>query len=98
MASQLHHGGVSETGCKLTVSGSIEGLNLKEFFLVLSSTGLAYRRCEQAWVTGDQIGVRFVQDLPMPRSATPSAAPIPSKCDPFRPIHCCRTAVMLPVR
>jgi hypothetical protein len=52
---------VSETGCKLTVSGSVEGLNLKEFFLVLSSTGLAYRRCETAWVTGDQIGVRFVQ-------------------------------------
>ena len=35
---------VSATGAKLTVEGSIEGLSLKEFFLLLSSTGLAYRR------------------------------------------------------
>jgi len=40
---------VSETGAKLTVEGSVEGLHLKEFFLLLSSTGLAYRRCELAW-------------------------------------------------
>jgi hypothetical protein len=33
---------VSSTGAKLTVEGSIEGLKLTEFFLVLSSTGLAY--------------------------------------------------------
>ena len=52
---------VSETGAKLTVEGSIEGLNLKEFFLLLSSTGLAYRRCELAWVNGDQIGVNFLK-------------------------------------
>jgi hypothetical protein len=45
---------------KLTIPGSIEGLNLKEFFLLLSSTGLAYRRCELAWVNGDQIGAKFV--------------------------------------
>jgi len=36
---------VSEGGAKLTVDGSLEGLHLKEFFLLLSSTGLAYRRC-----------------------------------------------------
>ena len=52
---------VSEIGCKLTISGSIEGLNLKEFFLVLSSTGLAYRRCEIAWINGDAAGVRFLK-------------------------------------
>jgi hypothetical protein len=52
---------VSETGAKLTVQGSMEGLNLKEFFLLLSSTGLAYRRCELAWVNGDQIGVNFLK-------------------------------------
>jgi hypothetical protein len=51
---------VSETGAKLTVEGPIEGLHLKEFFLLLSSTGLAYRRCELAWVNGDQIGVNFL--------------------------------------
>jgi hypothetical protein len=52
---------VAENGARLTVEGSVEGLNLKEFFLLLSSTGLAYRRCELAWVNGDQIGVRFLK-------------------------------------
>jgi hypothetical protein len=52
---------VSETGGKLSVEASIVGLNLKEFFLLLSSTGLAYRRCELAWVNGDQIGVNFLK-------------------------------------
>ena len=52
---------ISETGAKLTIEGSVEGLLLKEFFLLLSSTGLAYRRCELAWVHGDQIGVNFLK-------------------------------------
>ena len=52
---------VSEVGAKLTVEGSVEGLHLKEFFLLLSSTGLAYRRCELSWVNGDQIGVSFIK-------------------------------------
>jgi hypothetical protein len=52
---------VSEFGAKMTVEGSIEGLHLKEFFLLLSSTGLAYRRCELAWVNGDQVGVNFLK-------------------------------------
>jgi len=52
---------VSETGAKLTIDGSVEGLHLKEFFLLLSSTGLAYRRCELAWVNGDQMGVTFLR-------------------------------------
>lgn len=50
---------VSDTGAKLSVEGSIEGLPLKEFFLLLSSTGLAFRRCELAWVNGDTLGVTF---------------------------------------
>src|SRR5580704_8575330 len=50
----------SDSGAKLLVRGSIEGLNLKEFFLLLSSTGLAYRRCELSWVNGDLIGAKFV--------------------------------------
>lgn len=50
---------MSESGARLGVSGSLEGLSLKEFFLLLSSTGLAYRRCEIAWQTNDQIGVAF---------------------------------------
>ena len=48
---------VSETGARLSVGGSIEGLPLKEFFLVLSTVGKAYRRCQLAWVNGDQVGV-----------------------------------------
>lgn len=66
---------ISETGAKLVVEGSVEGLNLKEFFLLLSSTGLAYRRCELSWVNGEQIGVGFLkpQDVkkkPVRRNAT----------------------------
>jgi len=51
---------VSDRGARLTVDGSIVGLPLQEFFLVLSSTGLVYRRCRLAWVNGDQIGVAFL--------------------------------------
>ena len=52
---------VSETGARLTVDGSIEGLPLKEFFLLLSTMGNAYRRCQLAWVNGDQVGVFFLR-------------------------------------
>jgi hypothetical protein len=52
---------ISEDGAKLTVGASIEGLQLTEFFMVLSSTGLAYRRCQLSWVNGDQIGVTFLR-------------------------------------
>jgi hypothetical protein len=52
---------VSDDGAKLAVGSSIEGLQLAEFFLVLSSTGLAYRHCQLAWVNGDQIGVTFLK-------------------------------------
>jgi PilZ domain. len=50
---------VSQTGARLCIEGSLEGLDLKEFFLLLSSTGLAYRRCNMVRVAGDQIGVQF---------------------------------------
>jgi hypothetical protein len=52
---------ISETGARLIVEGAIDGLNLKEFFLVLSSTGLAYRRCELVRVNGDELGVLFLK-------------------------------------
>jgi hypothetical protein len=51
---------VSDTDATLTVEGAIQGLNLKEFFLLLSSTGLAYRRCELERVNGTAIDVRFL--------------------------------------
>ena len=52
---------VSETGARLTVDGSIEGLQSEEFFLLLSTMGKAYRRCQLAWVNGDQVGVFFLK-------------------------------------
>ena len=51
---------VSQTGARLQIEGSLEGLDLKEFFLLLSSTGLAYRRCQLVRVDGDQLGVQFL--------------------------------------
>jgi hypothetical protein len=51
---------VSQTGARLHIDGSLEGLDLKEFFLLLSSTGLAYRRCQLVRVAGDQLGVEFL--------------------------------------
>jgi len=53
---------ISSTGARLLVEGSLEGLNLKEFFLLLSSTGLAYRRCEVVRINGDEIGARFLEE------------------------------------
>ena len=53
--------GISATDAELTLEGSIEGLNLKEFFLLLSSTGLAYRRCELVRVNGANIDIRFMK-------------------------------------
>ncbi|QWG13704.1 PilZ domain-containing protein [Bradyrhizobium sediminis] len=52
---------VSQTGARLCIDGSIEGLDLKEFFLLLSSTGSAFRRCKLVRVAGDQIGVEFLE-------------------------------------
>jgi len=52
---------VSETDATLTISTAIEGLQLTEFFLLLSSTGLAYRRCSLEWVNGDQIRITFIR-------------------------------------
>jgi hypothetical protein len=52
---------ISDNDASLTVDGSIEGLHLKEFFLLLSSTGLAYRRCELVRVNGAEIDVQFLK-------------------------------------
>ena len=50
---------VSENSATLRVETSIEGLALTEFFLVLSSTGLAYRRCQLDRVNGDELDASF---------------------------------------
>ena len=51
---------VTENGATLLVEASIEGLALKEFFLLLSSTGLAYRRCQLDGVNGAELAVNFL--------------------------------------
>ena len=52
---------ISDNDAVLTVEGSIQGLNLKEFFLLLSSTGLAYRRCELVRVNGAEVDIQFLR-------------------------------------
>ena len=52
---------ISDNDAILTVEGSIQGLNLKEFFLLLSSTGLAYRRCELVRVNGAEMDIQFLR-------------------------------------
>jgi hypothetical protein len=52
---------VSDVDATLIVVGSVQGLNLTEFFLLLSSTGLAYRRCKLERVNGDTLSVSFLK-------------------------------------
>lgn len=63
---------VSATGARLTVDGSIEGLKLTEFFLLLSSTGLAFRRCSLVRVNGDEIGLKFSEGQPRKKQSASS--------------------------
>lgn len=56
-ACKIHD--VSDTSAKIVVDGAVTDIGQKEFFLVLSPTGLAYRHCELAWVNGEFIGVQF---------------------------------------
>ena len=55
---------VSQTGARLRIEGTVEGLDLKEFFLLLSSTGLAYRRCELVRVNGTEMDIHFLRGKP----------------------------------
>ena len=58
----------SATGAKLALTQSVAGLRLKEFFLLSSTTGSSFRRCELAWINGDDMGVRFIEK---PKSSKP---------------------------
>jgi hypothetical protein len=51
---------ISQTGAKVEVEGTLDVLQAKEFFMLLSSTGLAYRRCELVWIDGTTAGLHFV--------------------------------------
>jgi PilZ domain len=52
---------ISDTGAKLEIDGSTDVLTAREFFLLLSTTGLAYRRCELVWIDGASVGIHFVR-------------------------------------
>ena len=54
---------VSNSGAKIEVEGTLDVLQAKEFFMVLSSTGLAYRRCDGA---GREVAV-VCNFTPVPR-------------------------------
>jgi hypothetical protein len=60
---------VSQTGARLEVDGNLDVLRAQEFFLLLSSTGLAFRRCELVRVDGVQVGVKFVLEKKRPGRA-----------------------------
>jgi hypothetical protein len=51
----------SATGARIEVEGTTDVLQAREFFLVLSSTGLAFRRCELVWINGSTVGLRFLE-------------------------------------
>ena len=65
---------ISDNDAILTVEGSIQGLNLKEFFLLLSSTGLAYRRCELVRVNGTEMDIQFLRGKPRKKKAANDSA------------------------
>ena len=65
---------VSQTGAKIEVEGTLDVLQAKEFFLLLSSTGLAYRRCELVWIDGTTAGVHFVNADSKKKLASAKAA------------------------
>ena len=52
----------SDTGARLEVTGSTDVLQSREFFMLLSSTGLAFRRCQLIWVNGSTVGVQYVSE------------------------------------
>lgn len=62
---------VSETGAKLEIEGSPDVLRAREFFMLLSSTGLAFRRCELIWVEGSNVDVHFVSNDPRKKKLKP---------------------------
>ncbi|WP_375304149.1 PilZ domain-containing protein [Bradyrhizobium sp. A11] len=67
---------VSQSGAKVEVEGTLDVLQAKEFFMVLSSTGLAYRRCELVWIDGTMAGIQFITT---DGKKKPAGAPAPAQ-------------------
>lgn len=72
---------VSQTGAKVEVEGTLDVLQAKEFFMLLSSTGLAYRRCELVWIDGTTAGVHFITAQSKKKQATTPAAAMQSSVE-----------------
>lgn len=70
---------VSQSGAKIEVEGTLDVLQAKEFFMLLSSTGLAYRRCELVWIDGTTAGIHFVNADGKKRSKAPAESAAQSK-------------------
>lgn len=51
---------ISQGGARLNVKGGFGGLDLSEFYLMLSPTGRVYRKCQLVRTSGTEIGVRFL--------------------------------------
>ena len=50
---------VSDQGARFSVDGALAPSMTKEFFLVLTSSANAYRRCEVIWINGTHVGCGF---------------------------------------
>ncbi len=55
---QLHD--IADASATLVIEGSVTDLSKSEFFLLFSSIGLVYRRCQLERVHGEYVGVRFL--------------------------------------
>ena len=51
---------VSQTGARLTLSEGIDSLDLSEFMLLLTPTGIVSRRCQLVRAEGEVVDIRFV--------------------------------------
>jgi len=52
---------IAQSGATLVLDAPSDGVSLKEFFLLLSSPGLAYRRCQLEGVNGSDVLVSFLK-------------------------------------
>ncbi|WP_371259530.1 hypothetical protein [Bradyrhizobium sp. URHD0069] len=73
---------ISETGARLTIDETLADLNLDEFFLVLSSNGSVYRRCQLGWINGSDIGAKFAAHTQATKKKPPASAPVSPKQNP----------------
>jgi hypothetical protein len=63
---------VSATGARLEIDGSTDVFQTKEFFLLLSATGTAFRRCELVWINGVTVGVHFIVGKAQKKKSPPA--------------------------